>query len=375
MVNDLIPVRRAGAATLERMARTLGLGAGGADLVAAFHTMTQCWGTAAADELPLSDVSPDGSPIEFAAELDGAQPALQFAVEPMTPGVPAKDPAAARKVMSTLVERYGVDAERWAAVAEVLLPDDAACTHVAMYGAEARRDGPIRFKVWFYLDVEGPLRNFDLLDAALERLGLSARRPVFGARPDERGRGVPFLLSLDLADDAGARVKVYTRHFAGSADEMVAALAGYPGFRADEVRSLCRLAGERPGFSPQPAVTCVSLADAGGVDRTRATLYVPLWTYAPDDALIRDRLRRFLAAQPGAAQRYERLLADVAHRPLDAGTGLHNYVSWRPGGSGLRRKIYLSPQMHDVNPPAFGAGRRDRTEDPAAWTAAGSGRA
>ncbi|GGR33279.1 hypothetical protein [Streptomyces netropsis] len=109
------------------------------------------------------------------------------------------------------------------------------------------------------------------------------------------------------------------------------------------------------------------------MDRTRATLHVPLWTYASNAALIRGRMRRFLAAQPRAARRYERFLTDVAHRPLDAGTGVHNYVSWRPG-SGLRRKIYFSLQMHDVNPPTFCVGRRDLTDDPTARTAAGSGR-
>ncbi|MGJ7874795.1 tryptophan dimethylallyltransferase family protein [Streptomyces rochei] len=359
------------------MARTLDLGARGSDLVEAFHTLTECWGMAAADELPMSDVSPDGSPVEFAAELDGPHPALQFAVEPMTPGQPTRDPAAARKVMSTLVERYGAASERWSALADVLLPDDAACAHVSMYGAEAHRDGPLRFKVWFYLGAAGPLRAPDLLDTALERIGMSTRQALFRSRGPRTGtgRGEPFLISLDLIDEATARVKVYLRHFAGSPDDIVPALTRHPGFRSDEIeRALSRLTGARPDFTTQPAVTCMSLADAGDPHPPQTTLYVPLWTYAPDDAVVRDRLCHILAAQPRAVQRYERLLTDVAHRPLDAGTGIHNYVSWRPGKYGMRRKIYLSPQLHDVNPPPFGRGRPGPTGDVIASAARGRSR-
>ncbi|MEU4473964.1 tryptophan dimethylallyltransferase family protein [Micromonospora sp. NPDC023888] len=353
-------VRDACARILENTARTLQLGASGTEFVAAFRAMTEHWGAAGTNDLPLSDVSPDGSPVEYAVELDGHAPALQFAMEPLTAGVPARDPVAARAIMPLLAGRYGAGTSRWSAVADRLLPDDAHGPHVAMYGAEVRAGAPIRFKAWFYLDANGPDGAFDLLFTALERMGTTHLWPVVQAHLHRVGQDVPFLLSLDLADDPAARVKVYFRHFAADVEEVAAVLKAYPGFEPGEVRAFCKtMTDGRRRFIDQPAVTCLSLLDAQTFERTAATLYVPLWTYAEHDGEVRRRVHRALAAWPQALHRYDSVLADIAHRGLDAGTGIHNYISWQPGRVRPRVKVYLSPEMHDVNPPPLGVSQQD----------------
>jgi hypothetical protein len=354
-------VRAGCAATLERTARTLGLAAGGTKLVAAFRAMTDHWGDARPDELPLSDVSPDGSPVELAVDLDGSAPALQFAMEPLLPGVPARDPAAARMIMTMLAGRFGARTRRWPPVAARLLPDAAYGPHVSMFGAEVRRGGPVRFKAWFYLDAEGPDNAPDLLRSVLEGMGEAALWPVARAHVRRAGRDAPFLLSLDLTDAATARVKVYFRHPAADAGEVAAVLRRYPGYDPEEVRAFCAtmLGGDRP-FADQPPVTCLSLLDAHTGRHAAATLYVPTWTYADHDGQVRQRIRRVLAGRSEALRRYDGVLAGVARRGLDAGTGIHNYLSWRPGRPRPRLKVYLSPQLHAVNPPPFGAGQEER---------------
>ncbi|GAA4232257.1 hypothetical protein GCM10022254_31650 [Actinomadura meridiana] len=365
-MSDLSTVMRtACAATLERTARTLGLDGGGARLVAAFHAMTDHWGDARPNEFPLSDVSPDGSPVEFAVDLDGPTPALQFAMEPLLPGVPACDPAAARTLMTTLAGRFGAGAARWSAVADRLLPDKAHGPHVSMYGAEVRRGGPVRFKAWFYLDVEGPDGAPDLLRSALDAMGEGDSWPMVREHVHRPEQDAPFLLSLDLSDRATARVKVYFRHYAADVDEVAAALKPYPGYEPGEVRAFCAtMLDGHQHFADQPPVTCLSLLDARTAKRTAkhvdATLYVPLWTYADHDGQVRQRVHRALAGRPRAMRRYEDVLAEISHRGLDAGTGIHNYISWRPGRPGPRVKLYFSPEMHAVNPPPFGAGQEER---------------
>ncbi|MBT3153607.1 hypothetical protein HTV45_22530 [Streptomyces sp. CHD11] len=360
MTEESATVRDACATILEKTARTLQLGAGGTEFVATFRAMTAHWGAARPNDLPLSDVSPDGSPVEYAVDLDGHAPALQFAMEPLTAGVPARDPAAARTLMPLLAERYGTGMARWSAAADRLLTDDAHGPHVSMYGAEVRSGAPIRFKVWFYLDGNGPDGMFDLLYTALDRMGATHLWPVVQAHVHRAGYDVPFLLSLDLDDDPAARVKVYFRHFGADADEVAAVLKTYPGFEPGEVRDFCRtMTGGRRHFSDQPPVTCLSLFDAQTHERAAATLYIPLWTYAEHDGEVRQRVHRALAAYPQALRRYDSVLAGIAHRGLDAGTGIHNYVSWQPGRARPRVKVYLSPEMHDVNPPPLGVSQQD----------------
>ncbi|MEV1049498.1 tryptophan dimethylallyltransferase family protein [Streptomyces sp. NPDC049916] len=360
MTEESATVRDACATLLEKTARTLQLGLQGAEFVATFRAMTGQWGAARPWGLPLSDVSPDGSPVEYAVDLDGAAPALQFAMEPLTPGVPARDPAAARTLMALLAERPATATARWSAVADLLLSDDARGPHVSMYGAEVRVGAPIRFKVWFYLDVHGPDGMFDLLYTALDRMGAGHLWPVIQAHVHRPGYDVPFLLSLDLADDPAARVKVYFRHFGTDAEELATVLKAYPGFEPGEVGALCRtLTDGRRHFSVQPPVTCLSLFDVRTLERPPATLYLPLWTYAEHDGEVRQRIHRALAAQPRALRRYDSVLAGIAHRRLDAGTGIHNYLSWQPGRPCPRVKVYLSPEMHDVNPPPLGVSQQD----------------
>ncbi len=360
MTEESATVRDACATLLEKTAQTLGLGVGGTEFVATFRVMTDHWGAARPSDLPLSDVSPDGSPVEYAVDLNGDTPALQFAMEPLTAGVPARDPGAARALMPLLAERHGAGTARWSAVADRLLLDDAHGPHVSMWGAEVRPGAPIRFKVWFYLDVTGPDGVFDLLYTALDRMGARHLWPVVQTHVHRPGYDVPFLLSMDLADDPEARVKVYFRHFAADTEEVAAVLKTYPGFEPGEVRALCRtMTDGRRHFTVQPPVTCLSLFDVQTLERPPATLYIPLWTYAEHDGQVRRRIHRVLAAHPQALRRYDSVLAGIAHRELDEGTGIHNYLSWQPGRSRPRVKIYLSPEMHDVNPPPLGASQRD----------------
>ncbi|WP_406280429.1 tryptophan dimethylallyltransferase family protein [Embleya sp. NBC_00896] len=349
-----VPVRGTCASRLENLTRRLDLGERAEEIVAVFRTMTEPWGDARSGELPLSDVSPDGSPVEFAVDFDEADPAVQFAVEPMTPGGTAADASsAARRMMAGLATAYGTSDERWASLADLYLPDDPAGGHVAMYGAEIRRHGPVRFKVWFYPTVEGPDRALDLLGMGLDRLGLQAAWPAVlsHVRRDAR-RDLPFLLSLDLSASRAARIKIYFRHYDADADYLATLLEKQPGFDPDLTTGFCRLmTGHAEDLTVQPPVTCLTFTIADAREADAATLYVPLWTYAASDEVLRGRVCRLFASHGRSADRYEHVLGEIASRPPADGRGIHNYISWQPGRDRPRVKIYFSPELHDTNPP------------------------
>lgn len=339
---------------LERVAAALQLGAPTRDLVGVFRSMTAGWGGAPPEDLPASDVSADGSPVEVAIDLDDADPAVQVAVEAVAPGdAPADRTAAARALMARLVRTHAADEAAWSAVADLFLPAQPAGEHVAMFGAELGKSGATRFKVWFYLDVAGAGAALDLLADGLAQLGLGTTWPAV-VRHMARGASVdvPFLLSLDLLDDSAARTKIYFRHYDTSAERLAAQLASYPGFHPGSVAAFCRLmTGDAADFAEQPPVTSLSFVSSAPRVPGATTLYVPLWTCAPNDAVVQARVRQLLATQHRSSERYDCALAGMAGRPLDHARGIHNYISWRPAAPWPRMKIYWSPELRAPNPP------------------------
>ncbi|MFI9585699.1 tryptophan dimethylallyltransferase family protein [Streptomyces sp. NPDC052236] len=349
----LISAQAACAARLDRLTRGLGLGDRAAAYAEAFRVMTSSWGAATPQELAESDVSSDGSPMEFAVGFDDTEAAVQFAVEPMRPGDSPRDRVlAARHLMRDLVSRYRLSDRRWSEIADLFLPEDPAIEHVSMYGAEARRGAPVEFKVWFYPAVLGDSRTAELCERGLERLGLGDAWPavVSHMRRDEH-KDRPMLFSLDLSPGSAARVKLYFRHYDADADYMSELMAGYPGFLWKPVLDFCTaMTANAASYAQQPPVTCLSFTEDNPGKAGAATLYLPMWTYAPDDAVVRRRFHRVLAATGRRADQYDRALNDVAGRPLESGRGIHNYVAWRPGSQQPRLKVYLSPELRRMDP-------------------------
>lgn len=345
----------AGAARLAALATGLGLGDRSAVCTEAFRDMTRSWGAATAAELAESDVSSDGSPLEFAVGFDD-ELALQFAVEALSPGDrPVDRVVSARAAMDRLVRRHEADERRWAQVADLYLPEKPATEHVAMFGAEVRQHGDPQFKVWFYPAVGGPDRAAELCEQGLAAVGLGA---AWTAVADHMPRGErldrPVMFSLDLSAAPEARVKLYFRHYATDADRLAELMAPYPGFEASPVREFCRvmLPGAAADLSPQPPVTCLSFTGARPTAAAGATVYLPMWTYAPDDEVVRRRMNDALAACGRPSAPYERALRAVANRPLDTARGIHNYVAWRPGPGRPRLKAYFSPELRHADPMA-----------------------
>lgn len=338
---------------LEGIARKLGPNGWAEQVRTAFDVLVEPWGTVPVSDLPFSDVSPDGSPVEYAITLTGDTPVLQLAVEPLAPhGDYAARAEAARRVMSRLASHYGAHTQRWDQVADIFLPSEGAADHVAMYGLEAVAGRPPQFKVWFYPEVRGVRRAPETVAEALVKLGLEeAWETVLGhaRRGFERDR--PALFSLDLTSSATARTKVYFRHYDSSAQHM-ADICGEGSRRtAAAVRDFCTTLAGNTGSGVQPPVTCLALNGSGQGIRSSVTPYVPLWIAAPDDAVMGARMTALLVSHGVSPARYEEAVHALARRPLSAARGLHNYASLQLGKAGPRIKVYLSPELVSSDPP------------------------
>jgi len=334
------------------LAGVAGLSARLSDASRLFEDATAPWGAAPIRELPISDVSPDGSPVEFALAMNGDDTALQVAVEPLTPSRPdgyASRVFAAESAMARIGALYDIDIDRWLAVADTFMPTEGGRGSAMMLGAQLDRTASPLWKVWFYPGVTGDDDAPDRVREGLERLGLGAVWPQVRAHA-ARGFGSdqPVLFALDLSQGHAPRVKIYFRHHDHRPSGLARHLSRYPGFARPAVRAFgVTLTGGVDSFAAQAPVTCLAFSP----DRaTGVTVYFPLWTFPGDDQILAARMCTLLAGEGITPDRYRAALAVVAARSLDGGTGIHNYVSWTPAGPRSRVKVYWSPELRSTNP-------------------------
>jgi hypothetical protein len=348
-------VRQMSLPTLQSLARSLGIGWPDASVAGVFDAMTDPWGETRPSALPMSDVSPDGSPIEFAIDLHPDAASVQIAVEPMVTGdddTPANRALAARSAVARIARGYGADLGRWDAIAGLYLPEDAQSQHVAMLGAEIGRAQRPSFKVWLYPGICGIDGAPARVESGLKRLGLSAGWPTIVGHADGFEQDIPILFSIDLADDPFPRTKVYFRHYHTDPEHLARRLSKYRGYDSPDAGRFLSLAASDPGdFLAQPPVTCLTFRGTAVGEPHDVTTYVPLWTSGQHDEQTRERIGRLLLRAGIPASRYETVLAQVGRRPLNLGRGIHNYLSWQPRHGSPRMKVYMSPELRSRNPP------------------------
>jgi hypothetical protein len=351
--------------TLSGLAGAVGLSSRLSEIRELADSAMASWGAAPIGGLPASDVSPDGSPAEFALAIDGADIALQVAIEPLTPDRPdgfAARVSAAESVIARVATRYDIDVDRWLAVADTFLPTEGGRGSAVMVGAELGRTGPPLWKVWLYPGAGGDDDALYRVRQGLERLGCGPAWPVVRAHA-ARGFGddQPVLFAVDLSRGRAHRVKVYFRHHHHRPSDLARHLSRYPGFARPAVRTFGEtLTGGVDSFAVQAPVTCVTFCPGRSGSAAGVTVYFPLWTYPGDDQLLSSRVRTLLASEGIAPDRYDAALAEVAGRPLDEGTGIHNYLSWQPRGARSRVKVYFSPELRSTNPgPRYAREERD----------------
>ncbi len=293
-----------------------------------------------------SDLTDDGTPLEFSISYDSQTPALRLLTESQGPG---RDPASSwsngLEVNRRLASDFGADLEAFECVSPLFTPASEDSGFAMWHGAVLQADGPPAFKVYLNPRRHGPEQARSVVDEALQRLKLTSAQRLVRELPVE---WATFYFSLDLGSALGGRAKVYLCSPSSTPASLAAELDALGLAPAAEVESwLARLLRDRSPLESRPIQMC--LAFRSGRDLPELTLHVPVRSYVSHDAEALHLACQWLRPHDAAA-----LTAGVqamAQRPLESGRSLISYVSLRPRPDHLGVTVYLSPQLYAVPPP------------------------
>lgn len=333
-----------GAERLAALCRAVGFTATQtAAALATFFRFTVHWGARRVTAGPpeLSDITDDHTPFEFSVAIDGGAPELRLLVEVQAERRSlAAHWEAAAALHDGLAGEGGAALERLQAVADLFAPT-AHTPRFAIWHAVCFTPGaPPSFKVYLNPHARGARESSALVQQALARLGFSA---AFAQLPAVRGRDSYIYFSLDLSRQPEARVKIYAAHHDACSSELEAAVAGAAGHVTDQGRKFCEAMADSPGpYARRPVLTCLSFVQ-GSPRPHYATIHFPVRAYASDDAVVRERVLRYI--EPAGVAAYEQALAAFAQRPLAEGAGMQTYVSLRINKGRKRLTVYLAAEL------------------------------
>jgi DMATS type aromatic prenyltransferase len=342
---------------LTRLCQVVGL----TDAKTPLYLLRQLIGPAAADrpvaEGPLwaSDVADDNSPVEFSVEFDeNGRPTLRILgeVTATKPGVRANSNAA-RCLLLSLSDKFGLCLDRFDTVADLFLPDEPHGLFTMWYSLVFAPDAAPRIKVYFNPAVRGAQHAPYLVSTALRRLGLDGAYETVAAHALRRGhRDRLSFFALDLHGGDRARVKVYVSHDDADAGDVELAALAADHVEPSTVREFCSIMGGGVGtFTGLPLVSSYSFVTGDSTRPSGYSVYLPVRGYVPDDDVARARTRELLARNGIDLALLDRAVAAVSRRPLADGVGLIAHVSLRLGRVRPGITVYLSAEAYGTRPP------------------------
>ncbi len=287
-----------------------------------------------------SGLTDDCTPFRFSVVFGGPSPEIQLHVEPLGAPPSLTSNAAAGLALTHALSAHGADLSAFERVRDLFLPDSPSGRFAIWHAAVVGVDRAPSFRVYLDPHARGEERSYALVEEALARLGLDHGWPAVAAAARRRPpRDDLRYFCLDLS--ANPRVELRLDHhdvsmtdLDGGAAQLCEALAG----------------GRLSGVTP---ATCLTLAP-GRPAQVSSVAYLPLRAAVESDRVARDRLRALMKQVGVPAEPYDRALEAFAHRPLEAGGGLHAGVSLERGAEGPRVCVHFAPEafrcLPDVAP-------------------------
>jgi hypothetical protein len=158
--------------------------------------------------------------------------------------------------------------------------------------------------------------------------------------------------ALDLSNDAEARVKIYVRHHASTAQDLEVASSAAESYVRDETLDFVRaMAGNEARLNQRAPFTCSSFVGEERAHPLATTIYVPVCAYSNDDAAVLDRVRTYMDERQMPSSTYESIVWGFANRPLTEGVGMQPWIALRRFDTVTRMTIYLATEANRVHPP------------------------
>lgn len=303
----------------------------------------------------VSEISDDNTPIEFSVAIaDGkAEVRVLFEPEGEAPTIAAYREAGLG-FNQHLERAFGADLMRFREVQDLFLPEQMVGPFAVWSSAVFRPGHPPAFKAYFNPNAQGVDNAAELVHEALQRLGLGRAWPSLAEHILARGPQLDELkyFALDLSNAAQARVKVYVRHHAASAEELeFASLPAHSHVPGEALNFVRAMSGGQARLNARAAFTCSSFTGDADDRPAATTVYVPVCAYARDDARVRRRVREYLVQQGGDPTLYDSVLASYANRPLEAGVGMQSWAALRRLDEQVRLTVYLATEANRIFEP------------------------
>lgn len=315
-----------------------------------FDCLSASWSERATrGEIWPCDITDDGTPFEFSVAFEGERAEVRMLAEAQGANPSLEEQwRAGVDLTRRLSQRFGADISRFERIAELFRPRLGNQGHFALWhGVTVRAfPGAPDFKVYLNPQIRGAGEAATLVSQALSALGLEHASTFVQNYDTQRdGKARPLYLSLDLAADAAARVKLYFAHDAASPHDLDWLLSRCKNAQPDDLKTWCRaVLGSVGPFLERPLLSCVAFTS--GEPKPTGTLHMPARCYVANDALLAQRVSRLLDDR--AAALYLSALSAVASGPLACGRGLQTYVSLRRVEGAPRLTVYLAPEAYSL---------------------------
>jgi DMATS type aromatic prenyltransferase len=323
-----------------------------------FRTLTLSWGETAvgAKTTWKSDVSDDCSPFEFSIALDPNKAELRVLIEAQ-----GRDPnlqsnwQAGLELNQQLAAKYNVDLDRFEQIADLFAPTNSEAKFSMWHSACFYPDKEPAFKIYLNPQAQSKSKAAAIVEESLVRLGFDRAWLTLAETAAQRGpdKDEFIYFSLDLAAHVQARVKVYLRHHDATPAELESALSAANNYVAGDAIEFCQaMAPGQTSFTQKPVITSFAFIKGDNSVPYSGTLHLPISNYAADDRVVCDKIDLYFIQHGFPVSVYQSVLKSFAKRQLEAGIGMHSYVSLRRQDREQRVTIYLNPEINAVRSSA-----------------------
>ena len=345
----------AGIEKLTALCHAVGMKDKTAEITNIFRAMTVSWGDRSIGDKSAwqSDLSDDFSPFEFSIAFKENRAELRILLEAQgTEPTLQSNWQAGLNLNQYLTENFNVSLDRFRQIEDLFVPTNPNAKLGMWHSACFYPDKQPAFKLYLSPHSKGTSLAAAVVEESLVRLGFAHAWSTLAETAAQRGpdKDEFAYFSLDLsANSQSSRTKVYLRHYDAKVEDLEQALSAASNYVAGEVTKFCQVmvAGQN-SFSAKPATTCFSFVE--GDDRTPsgATFYLPISNYAADDRVVRDCIDRYFSQHDLPVAIYDSAIQAFAARPLEAGIGMHSYISLRQEKNQRAVTVYLNPEVNAV---------------------------
>ncbi|CRL25825.1 Aromatic prenyltransferase, DMATS type [Penicillium camemberti] len=305
----------------------------------------------------VSDVSNDHSPFEYSLALSQATGVaeLRFLIEaqPEESSLAALQERTSR-LTDDIATEYGptkVSLDRLNLVRDLFLPS-AAEGNLASWHSFATSKTLEKWKIYLNPLATGRQNAFNVTREALERLGLARSWKLLESIMT--GDDYPIYFSLGLSPNPeDAEVKVYVAHCGASATQIAqkhVKIDPNSSVHAIELFYSIMAGGSLGPYPGKPGLSCFHFKNKDPSRPAARTVLYPMDNYAANDAEAQRRIEMYMDAISAPRiyrERYRNAISAVQRRPLEAGRGIHSWVSMKEKLDGTRSNtFYLSAELY-----------------------------